>query len=159
MHTRNLLPTLCIQVTFYAMCAVVSALLGVKWMRADVGTKSSLWFRYGWFTMLIFAGCVAGAAFAALETRSRYYFQRFSVPLVDGSRCGDYLQQSDIPGGIECYATRVHAMAQVAFFWAVSVVPFGIEFLCISCAKLLASFHPFERLFVHALLIVFSSGF
>jgi hypothetical protein len=146
-------------VTFYTLCAFVSALLGVKWMRADVGMKSSLWSRYGWFTMLIFAGCIAGGAFAALETRSRYYFQRFSVPLVDGSRCGDYIQQYDIQGGIECYATRTHAMAQVAFFFAVSVVPFGIEFLCISCAKLLVRLHPFGRLFVHALLIFFSSGF
>ncbi len=96
--------------------------------------RKHFWRRYGWFTLLIFLGSVGGAINAAAGIEYRSFFQRINRS-VDKNCEGD----SPIDERIACYIDKVSWMSQGAYWFSVSYVPYGIEFLCLCCATLLVT--------------------
>ena len=129
----------CFQTTCFAFNCVVSALLFLIWRRAEVSLRSLFWRRYGLFTFLIFFGSVGGAINAAAGIQIRYFFQRLNGHLETKCVAIDPINP-DISVVIACmvtYITKVEWMKDGAHWTAISLVPYGNEFLCLCCSKLL----------------------
>jgi hypothetical protein len=115
-----------LQALMYAVSAAVSALFFATWWRSDDDLKSRVWRRYGWFSALSFVGSVGGVVIAAADIQFRYNFQRVSVLFVSNN-----ISQS------------VLLLANGSYWFAVSPVPYAIEFMCLCYAKLLVRAHSF----------------
>jgi hypothetical protein len=127
------------QTTFFALNCAVSAFLFLIWRLADVSLRSHFWRRYGLFTFLVFLGSVGGAINAAAGIQIRYNFRGVNGHLETDCVAIDPMNP-DIRVIIAClvaYITKVEFMSAGAYWSSVAFVPYGIEFLCLCCSKLL----------------------
>jgi hypothetical protein len=129
---RGLRLTICFQAIMYAASAAVSAFFFAVWQRAAADLKSRVWRRYGWFCALTFFGSVGGLVAAAADVQFRHHFQRVAVSYARDD-CGQLLNRTLV----HCFNQRISHMVDQMYWCSVNPVPYGIEFLCLCCAKLL----------------------
>jgi hypothetical protein len=120
------------QISFFAFNGSVAAFLFLVWRLADDTLRKHFWRRYGWFVLVIFWGSVGGAINAAAGIQYRSFFQR-----INRSVDRNCEEDSPIDELVDCYIDKVSWMSQGAYWFSVSYVPYGIEFLCLCCATLL----------------------
>lgn len=114
----------------------MAAFLFSIWRLADDVLRKHFWRRYGYFVLLIFLGSVGGAINAAALIQTRYFFQRINRSEQGvGKSCDE--DTTSLPELIPCYAEKTAWMSKNAYWLAVSLVPYGTEFLCLCCATLL----------------------
>lgn len=72
-----MLPIVCIQITFFVLCAAAHGTAFVRWQKWSAEQKKGSWPLYGWFTAISCIGSAAGAlAFAARVSQFAYRYPR-----------------------------------------------------------------------------------
>ncbi len=72
-----LLPIVCIQITFFVLCAAAHGTAFLRWKKWSAEQKKGSWPMYGWFTAISCIGSAAGAlAFAARVAQFAYRYPR-----------------------------------------------------------------------------------
>jgi hypothetical protein len=122
------------QAILHSVCAVVSACFFGTWYSAGPDLRSRVWRRYGLFTALSFASCIAGFFNSVSDVQFRYFFQRFAVALsFDSCRMiGPSLQSV-----LDCYVANINFVSKFLSWLSVSQSFYSIEFIFDCCSSIL----------------------
>ena len=105
------------QVASFALSAVYSGVLFVRWVRDDV--KNRMWQQLGWFSGLVCMGSVAGAVAWGIRRENNSLNYEYNLP------------------GIETDRPHYALLASTYRFNAAFNIMYGLEFMCLMIPKLM----------------------